>query len=151
MSLLPSAFPSRKQRRSSQFSPSVTNQGEHQLHDSLLLYDPWPHQRCPFSSPAKAWSLGWPWDICAAEDMPCTGTQRVFTSPAPAPGTAGWEEASVSAGFADPYQACSLVISTLDLKFFLGKQVVLPKLLQWRACTYPVVIASTDMLLSANL
>lgn len=61
--------------------------------------------------------------------------QRVFTSPASASETVGWVEASVSAGFAYSYQVCSLVINILDLKFFLGKQVVLLKLLQWRACT----------------
>lgn len=150
-------LPLPKPERSSQFSRFIANQGQQQLHDSLWLYNPWPHQRCPLSSPAGAWGgHGTSAPHCRGcatcrEPTRSPGWQRVLTSPAPASGTAGWEEASVSAGFAYPHLICSLVISVLDLKFFLGKRVVLPKLLRWRAGTYPVVIAPTGTVLSANL
>lgn len=136
-------LPLPKPKRSSQFSRFITNQGQHQLHDSLLLYNPWPRLCCSFGSHAKAWgSHGTSAPRCQGRAMrrePARGPswQRVFTSPAPASGTVGWEEASVSAEFAYSYQVCSLVINIVDLKFFLGKRVVLPKLLQHCACTYP--------------
>jgi len=76
---------------------------------------------------------------------------HILASPALALGTAEWEEAPASAGFACSYQVHSLVIDILDLKFSLESGLSSQSSFNGMLVFTPAVIASTDALLLASL